>query len=220
MKAGIVLSGCGYLDGSEIHETVLLMLALEEKKFLYQGISLKKMQWDVINHYNKKKEKENRNILIESSRIMRGNIIDIKDANIMSYDAIIFSGGFGVTKNFTNFFMKKNYTVNNEILDFSKKAFNKNIPMGFLCISAILMPFIYPRGIKLTIGNDIELANLLEKKGAKHIASYPYEAVVDKKYQAVSTSAYMTGKTLSEIKLGINELVRNLFFFYIKQKNL
>ena len=31
MKVGILLSGCGVYDGSEIHETVAAMIALEEK---------------------------------------------------------------------------------------------------------------------------------------------------------------------------------------------
>ena len=29
-KIGVVLSGCGFLDGSEIHEAVLTLLALDE----------------------------------------------------------------------------------------------------------------------------------------------------------------------------------------------
>ena len=29
-RVGLVLSGCGFKDGSEIHESVLAMLALEE----------------------------------------------------------------------------------------------------------------------------------------------------------------------------------------------
>jgi len=31
MKAAMILAGCGFLDGAEIHEATLLMLALKEK---------------------------------------------------------------------------------------------------------------------------------------------------------------------------------------------
>ena len=31
-KIGVLLSGCGFLDGSEIHEAVLTLLALDQRK--------------------------------------------------------------------------------------------------------------------------------------------------------------------------------------------
>lgn len=40
-KVAVVLSGCGYLDGSEIHETVLTILALEKQGVEWQGCCAK-----------------------------------------------------------------------------------------------------------------------------------------------------------------------------------
>lgn len=49
-KIAVVLSGCGYLDGSEIQETVLTILALEKQGVEWQGVALNKNQKHVINH--------------------------------------------------------------------------------------------------------------------------------------------------------------------------
>jgi enhancing lycopene biosynthesis protein 2 len=50
MKIGILLSGCGVYDGSEIQEAVLAMLAIQELGHEYVCIGLNANQYHVINH--------------------------------------------------------------------------------------------------------------------------------------------------------------------------
>lgn len=40
-----------------------------------------------------------RNVLVESARIARGKIQDLKDLKVQDFDAVIFPGGFGAAKN-------------------------------------------------------------------------------------------------------------------------
>lgn len=40
-----------------------------------------------------------RDVLSESARIARGNIIDLAKPNVSNHDAVIFPGGFGAAKN-------------------------------------------------------------------------------------------------------------------------
>ena len=49
-KVGVVLSGCGVYDGSEIHETVLTLLALSRQGADVICFAPDKTQADVVNH--------------------------------------------------------------------------------------------------------------------------------------------------------------------------
>ncbi len=50
MKAHVILSGCGVYDGSEIQESVLALLALQQFGFEYQCWAPNMPQHHVINH--------------------------------------------------------------------------------------------------------------------------------------------------------------------------
>mgnify|MGYP000458071832 CR=1 FL=1 len=85
MKIGVLLSGCGVYDGAEIHETVLTLLALEEKGLESICIGIDKEQHHVVNHISGNEMNEKRNMLTEASRIARGNIININNLKIQVY---------------------------------------------------------------------------------------------------------------------------------------
>ena len=51
-KVALVLSGCGYLDGTEVKETVLTILALEKLCVEWHGVALNEDQKQVVNHLN------------------------------------------------------------------------------------------------------------------------------------------------------------------------
>ncbi|MCK4379069.1 MAG: isoprenoid biosynthesis protein ElbB, partial [Deltaproteobacteria bacterium] len=79
LTIGVLLSGCGVYDGSEIHEAVLTLLALDRAGVAIQCLAPDMEQWDVINHLTGEPIAESRNVLVESARIARGNIKDIRE---------------------------------------------------------------------------------------------------------------------------------------------
>ena len=68
-KIGVVLSGCGVFDGSEIHEAVITLLALTKQGAEVICFAPDKNQSDVINHLTGEPMAETRNVLIEAARI-------------------------------------------------------------------------------------------------------------------------------------------------------
>ena len=76
-KVGVVLAGCGYLDGAEIHEATMAMLAITELGHEYQCISINKDRHHVVNHLNGEEMDETRNMMIEAARIDRGDVKEI-----------------------------------------------------------------------------------------------------------------------------------------------
>ena len=71
-KIGVVLSGCGVRDGSEIHEAVCALLAIDQAGC--EAVCMApKADFAVTDHLTMQETGEKRNILVESARIARGN---------------------------------------------------------------------------------------------------------------------------------------------------
>src|SRR3990167_8193077 len=102
-KIGVILSGCGVKDGSEIHESVLTLLALTQAGARYQCLAPNIEQTQVVNHLTGQVVPEKRNVLVEAARIARGDILDLAKANPSEFDAAIFPGGFGAALNLCDF---------------------------------------------------------------------------------------------------------------------
>ena len=68
-KIGVILSGCGVYDGSEIHEAVLTLLAISRSGAQAVCFAPDKQQVDVINHLTGEAMTETRNVLIEAAQI-------------------------------------------------------------------------------------------------------------------------------------------------------
>lgn len=204
----LVLSGCGVQDGSEIHEATLTLLAASKHGATITGVAPNRQSNKTINHLTGEEMAESRNILIESARIMRGNIKDIQSVNGADFDAVIFPGGFGAALNLCNFAEQgESFALKEDILNFAKQAHDADKPLGFICIAPVMIPKITGSGSKLTIGHDHETKVTLEKLGCVHIDSKVSEIVIDEENKIVSTPAYMLANSISEANSGIEKLV-------------
>ncbi len=211
-KIGVVLSGCGVYDGSEIHEAVLALLAIDrqgcEAVCMAPNVDL-----SVTNHLTRKETGEKRNVLVESARIARGNIRDIKEVKASDLDAIIFPGGFGAAKNLCDFAVKgASASVNPEVARLLKEMAAARKPIGALCIAPTLVSAVLGREYSptVTIGNDAGTASEIEKTGAKHQECPVTEFVVDRKNKLVTSPAYMLANRISEAYEGIDNCVREV----------
>ncbi|HEV2613762.1 MAG TPA: isoprenoid biosynthesis glyoxalase ElbB [Gammaproteobacteria bacterium] len=207
----VVLSGCGVSDGSEIYETVCTLLSIEKAGAKYQCMAPNIPQRKVTNHLTKQESSETRNVLVESARLARGEIIDIAHANPTDYDAVIFPGGFGAANNLSDFGTASDKShIDSHILPFAKKMAELKKPAGFICIAPNLISHIYGKGVKMTIGTDRTTAHALEKMGNLHTECDCANIVVDDKHKVVTTPAFMLGKSITEISVGIDKLVQEV----------
>ena len=124
-KIGVVLSGCGVNDGSEIHEAVITMLELDKAGAEMVLMAPNIDQLHVINHATGEEMDDSRNVLIESARIARGNIEDIAVVTSDNIDALILPGGFGVAKNLSDYAMAgMECSINPDVLRLSRQVHN------------------------------------------------------------------------------------------------
>jgi len=211
-KIGVVLSGCGVRDGSEIHEAVFTLLAIDR-----QGAEAVCMapnaDFPVTDHLAMQESGEKRNALVESARIARGNIRDIAEVKAGELDAIVFPGGFGAAKNLCDFAMKgAAAAVHPQVSRLLKEMAAAGKPIGAICIAPVLIAAVLGKEFAptLTIGNDAGTASEIEKTGAKHQDCPVTEFVVDAKNKLVSTPAYMLANRISEAYEGIDKCVREV----------
>lgn len=208
-KTGVLLSGCGVFDGSEIHEAVLTLLFLDRAGAETICMAPDIDQPGVINHLTSQETDEKRNVLVESARIARGEIKNLKDINASDLDALILPGGFGAAKNLCDFAVKgSDSTVNPEVKKLISGMIDAEKPVGGICIApATLTSALADRKPEVTIGNDMDTAAAIEKMGGRHIQCNVDEIHVDEKNKIVTTPAYMLGPGIKDIANGIEKLV-------------
>jgi enhancing lycopene biosynthesis protein 2 len=98
-KFAVILCGCGSLDGSEIHESVMTLLAIDKLGSTYTVFAPNDNQYQVINHITKLPVQQTRNMMEEAARISRGEIQELSEYSPADFDAFIFPGGNGAAKN-------------------------------------------------------------------------------------------------------------------------
>ena len=212
-KVGVILSGCGVYDGSEIHEAVLTMLALDRRGAEMVLCAPDVAQMHVVNHLTGEvAEGEQRNVLVESARIARGEIRDLATVTASELDALILPGGFGAAKNLCDFAVKgADCTVHPEVARLVGEVHAQGKPVAAVCIApALIAKVLGHEAPELTIGTDEATAGALEAMGARHVACPVKEFVVDRDRKLVSTPAYMLGQSISEVAEGIDRTVEAL----------
>jgi len=209
-KFAVIISGCGNMDGAEIHETLMTLLAIEKQECEYELFAPDKEQHHVINHLTKKEMPEKRNMLVEAARIARGNIKDISAFSIKNFDAVVFPGGYGVAKNFFTYaFDGINAKVLPEIEKIIKDTHAAGKPIGALCISPVLIAKVLG-DVTVTIGHDKNTTDDIISMGANHINSAPTDVVSDRKNKIFTTPCYMLNARLVEIAEGVENLIETM----------
>ncbi len=207
-KFAVVLSGCGVFDGSEIHEATLTMYSISRNGATYELFAPNIEQRHVINHLKGEESSEKRNVLIESARLARGLVKDLKEFDAKAYDALIFPGGFGVAKNLCTFaFDGPDCTVNPDVENAMKAMKGEGKPIGALCIAPVLFAKVFGE-VELTIGQDEGTAEAVESMGAVHKKTNHGEVVVDNNNRLFSTPCYMLDATIAQIGEGADNIVK------------
>ena len=207
-KVAVILSGCGVYDGAEIHESVITLLRLDQRGAQVQCFAPNIAQMHVINHLTGEEMPESRNVLVESARIARGNIKDLREADVDDFDALIVPGGFGAAKNLSSFAVDgPGCSVHPDVLALAEAFAEAGKPVGLICISPALAAKIYGPGVVCTIGTDADTSAAIVKMGGAHEECDVHDIVEDTQRKLVSTPAYMLAQSISEAASGIYKLV-------------
>jgi len=211
-RVGVLLAGCGVFDGSEIHEAVLTLLALDRAGAEIVCTAPDIDQMHVVNHLTQEVANEKRNVLVESARIARGEIRDLAGVTAGDLDALIVPGGFGAAKNLSDFAVKgADATVNPEVARILREMIDARKPVGAICIApATLTRALSDLAPEVTIGSDVATASAIEAMGGRHCTCSVDAICVDEKHRIVTTPAYMLGPGIKDVAEGIEKLVKRI----------
>lgn len=222
MNIGILLSGCGVYDGAEIQESVLAMLAIEEIGATVVPISINKNQFHVVNHLNGDVMKEERNMMIESARIARGNVTEIIDVDLSTLDALVIPGGFGSAKNFTTWaFNGPESDILPEVKLLLVNMVNIGKPIVALCVSPVVIAKAFENSSihpHLTIGSSAhpspyilnDFASGLEATGSSTEEKTITEITIDKTNKIITAPCYMMEASMLEVRKNIQQAIQAL----------
>jgi len=223
-KIGILLSGCGVYDGSEIHEAVFSMLCISQQGAEYICYAPNIDQHHVVNHLTGEESTETRNTLVEAARIARGDIKNLATFNVQEVDGLIIPGGFGAAKNLTKWaFSGPQGEIHSEVKRAIVECVMNNKPVAGLCMG----PTVIAKALEgttinaqLTVGTTKEkspyeiqaISDGMNSIGANSVMKTIKEVSVDTKNKIVSAPCYMMEANINEVyenvKLAVGEMMK------------
>ena len=159
-KIAVVLSGCGNRDGSELQETLSMLLAIDKRGWQYQCFA-PEGYFEVVPHlddYNSDEDQEEgdivdveqRDIFVESARIARGNILPLSQYQPADYDALFLPGGMGAARNLSTFAYEGTRMVVVDLVhDAILETYRAKKPVAAMCIAPIILAKVLGRYSRL-----------------------------------------------------------------------
>lgn len=223
-KIGIILSGCGVYDGSEIQEAVFTMLSIARHGAEYVCYAPNTNQHHVVNHITGQEMTETRNTLVEAARIARGEIKDLAQFSSDDIDGLVIPGGFGAAKNLTQWaFSGPKGEIHPEVKRAINECVMNNKPVAGLCMG----PTVIAKALEgtsvhaqLTVGTTEEkspyeiqaISDGMNSIGATAVMKSIREVSVDTKNKIVTAPCYMMEAGITEvhdnIEMAISELMK------------
>jgi enhancing lycopene biosynthesis protein 2 len=198
-KVAMILSGCGYKEGTEIHEAVLSYLALDKNGFQTHSFSTDKM-------------------LEASAPIARDQISPLSTLQEKDYDILWMPGGFGVAKHLSSYAKEgANCTVDKDVKRVIEEFQRAKKPIVAICFAPVIVAKVLEgKGIEMTLGSKKEDGKLLEELGAHPLFKKVDEFARDANHQIYTTPGYMEPPSISGIYNGIEKIVNALKSCFVK----
>jgi enhancing lycopene biosynthesis protein 2 len=198
-QAGILISGCGLYDGTEPHEAVLAMLALDRGGFRYRCLVPDLPQMHAVDHTTgNEREGDRRNMMEEAARMSRGRVFPLCDGSVEEIDALVVPGGYGCAKNLMEGFAEpgKKRKLLPDVDRLLRGLLEQKKPLGLISLADLL---IYP------LLPDLEKTLSAWQSGT--------DPVLDRERKVVYTPGYRGYDRIGKVSTGIRNLVEEIARF-------
>lgn len=196
MKVGLLLSGCGMYDGTEILEAVLAILALDRAGAHAVCLAPGVDQLHVVNHLNGEEvEGERRSALMESARIGRGKVQSLSEYWSGELQGLVVPGGYGAAKNLVTGFMQPGARreVIPEVRVLLDDLTSRRKPVG-----------------AVSLGRSVLAAYFGEEMREEDLSMPATEVAVDEERRVLFTPGFLTATRISEAAKGIDAMVASI----------
>lgn len=206
---GLLFSGCGCYDGTDVHEAVLTLFFLDRAGAVARCMAPDVPQHHVRNHLTQGLDERPRNVLAESARIARGDIQDVGSVRVSDIDGLIIPGGFGTVTHLVDFAVNGPDCETIPAVDrLMAELLASGKPIGATGIAAAtLARSLAGVSPQVTVGRDAGIAAGIARMGGTHCDCGVTDIIVDALHRIVTTPGYMLDATMSEVACGIAKLV-------------
>jgi enhancing lycopene biosynthesis protein 2 len=196
MKIGVLLSGCGMYDGTEVSEAVLVLLALDRAGAQPVCLAPDADQFHSVDHLSGEEvEGEVRSSLRESARIARGKVTSLGEFWGGDLQGLVIPGGYGVPKTLMTGFMSLE----------SQRELLPEVRTLLDGISSRKKPVA-----AVSLGRSIVRAYFGEEMSDKDLSMPATEVVIDHERCTLFTPGFLTATRIDDAARGIDSMVGSL----------
>lgn len=219
MKIGVIFSGSGVYDGTEIQEGVFTLLSIKKVGAEAVCFAPDVDQHHVVNHITGEEMNETRNVLVESARITRGDIQSLDAFDVTQLDALVLPGGFGAAKNLSKWaFSGPDGQINDQVKNAIISMVHSSKPVAGLCMGpTVIAKALEGSGVSatLTVGTtdkpspyEIDaISQGMEKTGATAVMKTVEEISVDAENKIVTAPCYMMEADILQVRNNIQKAI-------------
>ncbi len=196
VQVGLLLSGCGHYDGTDVQEAVLCAAALDRAGARVVALAPSRNQLHTVDHtLGEEMEAPPRGIYRESARILHDRIHPVPGFPAETLQGLVIPGGFGGPKNLMTSFAEpgRKRGVHGETEELVRHFLSARKPLGVVGLGEIL--------VRLLTGEPLEDP----VPGALAPA-----VTVDWERRIVSTPGFKSYVRVCQVAAGIEAMVGEL----------
>jgi enhancing lycopene biosynthesis protein 2 len=212
-RVGVILSGCGRYDGSDVAEAMLVLLVLERAGAEAICAAPDVKVPSVIDHATRKPGEGERNARVEAARIIGGSVRSLAELNPADLDGLIVPGGAGAITTLSDYAAKGELCqVHADVVRLLRALLPARRPMGFIGVSALLAARVLGpvAGVRVTFGSKgTPAAKHAAIMGADVRPCADEDIIVDQKSRVFSTPGFLPeAARLAGVARAVDRLVR------------
>src|SRR5450631_4163279 len=213
-RVAVVLSGCGWGDGSDAAETMLAMLSAERGGAEIICVAPAREQRTVVDHLTGGgADKVTRNARVEAARLSGGPVLPLAELRPDAVDALLVPGGGGAGITLSDYAEKHELcTVDPDLVKLLRALLTAHRPMGFVGLSALLAARVLGpvAGVRVTLGSrGTPASKHAAIMGADVRPCTADDVIADQKARVTTTPGFLVeGARLAGVARAIDRLVR------------
>lgn len=187
----MLLSGCGMYDGTEPHEAIPFLAAVERRGGRVFCVAPDTPQLHVVDHLDGNEMEGKRGLLQEAARLSRGKIQALGEFRAEMVDGLVIPGGYGVAKNLMTGFADAEgpRAVRPEVAALMEHFLSTGKPVSVISLGKVLLEAVV----------DGAFTESLRREEAGEVYEDPERPIL-------YTPGFLVGDRLSQILPGIEAL--------------
>jgi enhancing lycopene biosynthesis protein 2 len=212
-RVGVILSGCGRRDGSDVAEAVLALLVIERAGAVAVCAAPDAEQPAIVDHLTGAVAGPPRQARVEAARLIGAPILPLSALDAAAIDALVIPGGEGASTLLSSYANQHELCqVDPEIARLLRALLAAHKPMGFLGLSALLAARVLGpvAGVRVTLGpRGTTPSKHAAIMGADVRPATADDVIADQKARVFTTPGFLVeGASLAAVARSMDKLVR------------